>query len=138
MDYARALQLWQNWPLAMLSALVPTLLLLIAIYLRFYVDIPRIQGVPEIPGGSLFAGHLYELGDDHATTLQTWSLKYDWPVFQLRMGCRRAIVINSFAAAREWMVKYQSATKDRPWFYTFHGVISKTSGMLIRPKLFIR
>lgn len=101
----------------------------LTIYLLFfYVDIGKITGIPEIPGGELLAGHLYELGSDHATTAERWSAQYDWPVFQLRMGYRRAVIINSFEAVREWLVKNQSATVDRPWFYTFHGVVSATSG----------
>jgi phenylacetate 2-hydroxylase len=101
----------------------------VVIYLRFfYVDIAKIKGIPEIPGGELLAGHLYALGKDHATTAESWSYKYGWPVFQLRMGNRRAIILNSFEAAREWFVKNQTATLDRPSFYTFHGVVSATSG----------
>jgi phenylacetate 2-hydroxylase len=101
----------------------------IYVYLKwFYVDIPKIAGIPEIPGGELLAGHLYQLGEDHAATAEKWSAQYGWPVFQLRMGMRRAIVVNSFESAKEWFVKNQSATLDRPWFYTFHGVVSATSG----------
>lgn len=100
-----------------------------AIYLKhFYVDLPRIEGLPEIPGGSLLSGHLYLLGNDHASAAEAWSKRYGWPVFQLRLGFRRTIIINSFEAAREWMVKNQTSTLDRPWFYTFHGVLSSTSG----------
>lgn len=95
----------------------------------FYVDIAKIDGIPEIPGGELLAGHLYKLGNDHATTAEAWASKYGWPVFQLRMGRRRAIMLNSFEAARDWIVKNQAATLDRPWFHTFHGVISATSGV---------
>lgn len=103
--------------------------LVLFIYLKFfYVDIPRISNIPEIPNGNLLSGHLYKLGSDHATTAEEWSKNYRWPVFQIRMGRRRAIILNSFDASRDWMVKHQSATLDRPWFYTFHGVISATSG----------
>ncbi|KAL4887537.1 cytochrome P450 [Aspergillus karnatakaensis] len=103
---------------------------LVYLYL-FYIDFAKIQGIPEIPGGDLLAGHLYELGADHATTAEEWSQRYAWPVFQLRMGRRRAVILNSFDAAREWMIKNQSATIDRPWFFTFHGVVSKTSAATI-------
>lgn len=101
----------------------------ILVYLRFfYVDLPPIEGIPEVPNGELLAGHFYKLGSDHATTAETWAQKYGWPVFQVRMGKRRAVILNSFDSAREWTVKNQSATLDRPWFYTFHGIISATSG----------
>jgi hypothetical protein len=120
-----------NWAIGSVVLLPPFLAL--AVYLFFfYVDIRKIDGIPEIPAGELLAGHLYQLGSDHATTAENWSAKYDWPVFQLRMGYRRAVIINSFEAAREWLVKNQSATVDRPWFYTFHGVVSATSGSYMR------
>ncbi|KAE8548284.1 hypothetical protein TMatcc_010154 [Talaromyces marneffei ATCC 18224] len=102
------------------------------IFLRFfYVDFRKIDGIPEIPNGDLLAGHLYQLGDDHATRSETWTNTYGWPIFQLRMGRRWAIMLNSFEAAREWIIKNQSATLDRPWFHTFHGVISATSAATI-------
>lgn len=117
-------------PLAHLTLAIAAAISLISLfYLVFlYVDYEKIKGIPEIPGGTLLAGHLYKLGNDHASTAEAWSAEYGWPVFQIRMGYRRAIVINSFDAAREWLVKNQYATIDRPWFHTFHGVISKTSG----------
>ncbi|KAL2833335.1 cytochrome P450 [Aspergillus cavernicola] len=124
-----------NWPsqgpaTLALIALLTTLLL--AVYISFfYTDIPKIEGIPEIPGGELLAGHLYELGNDHATTAENWAATYGWPVFQLRMGYRRAVILNSFEAAREWLVKNQSATIDRPWLWTFHGIVSKTSAATI-------
>lgn len=121
------------WPCNLVTvSLVATGVLAITIlsYIHYiYVDFPRIIGIPEIPGGELLAGHLYQLGNDHATTAESWSLKLGWPVFQIRMGQRRAVVINSFHAARDWMIKNQSATLDRPSFYTFHKVVSATSGM---------
>ncbi|WQF77251.1 Putative cytochrome P450 [Colletotrichum destructivum] len=117
---------------ALFGLVVVTLSAVLVLCLKFfYVDFSKIKGIPEIPGGRLLAGHLPHLGNDHATTAASWSAKYGWPVFQFRMGRRRAIMINSFESAREWLVKNQSATVDRPWFYTFHGVISKTSAATI-------
>lgn len=46
-----------------------------------YVDVPSIRGLPEIPGGELLAGHLYQLGRDHASTGAEWAKRYGWPVF---------------------------------------------------------
>ncbi len=107
------------------------------VYIRYlYVDIPRIKGIPEIPDGDLLAGHLYQLGQHHALTAEKWSEQFGWPVFQLRMGNRRAIILNSFDSAREWIVKNQTATVDRPTLYTFHGVVSATSGALEEVPIF--
>lgn len=120
------------WPTRFATVTLLTLAtvgIVVLIYLRlFYVDYPNIKGIPEIPGGKLLTGHLCQLGNDHATTAEKWAMQYDWPVFQIRLGRRRAIILNSFEAAQEWMVKNQAATLDRPWFYTFHGVVSATSG----------
>ena len=99
------------------------------IYIRFYyVDFAVIKGIPEIPGGSLLHGHLYQLGQDHATTAEAWAKKYGWPIYQVRLGCRRVIILNGFDIAREWLVTRQACTIDRPLLYTFHGIVSKTSG----------
>lgn len=102
------------------------------IYVRFfYVDFPSIDGLPEIPGAEPLAGHMYRLGEDHASMTEKWALQYNWPVFQIRMGQRRAIVLNSFESARAFMIQNQAATLDRPWFHTFHGVVSATSAATI-------
>jgi phenylacetate 2-hydroxylase len=127
MDHILAYLLHSAFSLAALFAVA--IIILTLLYVQFfYVDIPIIAGISEIPGGDILAGHLYKLGEDHATTAEAWAQKYDWPVFQLRMGYRRAIMINSFEAAREWFVKNQSSTLDRPLFYTYHKVVSSTSG----------
>ena len=47
-------------------------------------DVPKIKGIPEIPGIPLF-GNLLQLGDQHATVAGNWAKKYG-PVFQVRMG----------------------------------------------------
>lgn len=112
--------------LAYLSFMILALAL---IYLRFfYVDCAPIRGIPEVPGGSLLHGHLYMLGQDHATATEKWSRDHGWPIYQIRLGNRRVIFLNGFETAREWLVTRQSNTVDRPSLYTFHNLVSKTSG----------
>jgi phenylacetate 2-hydroxylase len=94
-------------------------------------DIPHIKGIFEIPGALPVSGHLLELGDDHATTCEGWWRQYRAPVFQIRLGNTRAVVVNSFAAAKRMLVGHQSAVIDRPTLYTFHGIISSTQGFTI-------
>ncbi|KAI9739059.1 MAG: hypothetical protein M1834_007271 [Cirrosporium novae-zelandiae] len=102
------------------------------VYLRwFYVDFAKVEGIPEIPGGGLVSGHLYMLGENHAATAEKWSEEHNWPIYQLRMGNRRAIMLNSFDVAKEWIITNQTGTIDRPWMYTFHGVVSSTSAATI-------
>lgn len=57
--------------------------------------------------------------------------RYDWSVFQIRLGNKRAVVFNSFEDCRNILVKHQNAVIDRPTLYTFHGVISSTQGFTI-------
>ncbi|EXJ91444.1 hypothetical protein A1O1_04556 [Capronia coronata CBS 617.96] len=94
----------------------------------FCTDVPRIPGIPEAPGAVPFFGHLKVLGQDHASKLQEWAVKNEWPVFQARLGNRRILVLNTFSAAQDFMVKHASATIDRPLFHTFHSVLSTTQG----------
>lgn len=49
-------------------------------------DVPRIKGLPEIPGIPLL-GNLLQLGVDHARVAQRWARTYG-PVFQTRLGNR--------------------------------------------------
>jgi phenylacetate 2-hydroxylase len=49
-------------------------------------DVPKIKGLPEIPGVPIF-GNLIQLGTDHARVAAKWAAKYG-PVFQTRLGNR--------------------------------------------------
>ncbi|KAI1610581.1 phenylacetate 2-hydroxylase [Exophiala viscosa] len=94
-------------------------------------DVPKIRGLPEAPGAVPFYGHLKALGDDHPTVFEKWGKQFNWPVMQARMGAKRVIVLNSYEAAQDWMVRNASATIDRPLFYTFANVVSTSQGMTI-------
>ncbi|KIW68404.1 hypothetical protein PV04_04355 [Phialophora macrospora] len=94
-------------------------------------DIPKIKGLPEIPGALPILGHLQQLGPDHATVCEGWWRKYGQSVFQIRLGNTRAVVVNSFEDAKRMLIGNQTAVIDRPTLYTFHGVISTTQGFTI-------
>lgn len=49
-------------------------------------DVPKIKGLPEIPGVPLF-GNLLQLGNQHAVVTAKWAKKHG-PVFQVRMGIK--------------------------------------------------
>lgn len=58
---------------------------LVLLYRYFnQTDVPKIKGLPEIPGVPIF-GNLIQLGDNHAKVAGEWAKKYG-PVFQVRMG----------------------------------------------------
>lgn len=109
-------------------------------------DVPKIKGLPEIPGVPLF-GNLLQLGNQHAVVAGKWAKKFG-PVFQVRMGNRvgrayqrykrletdsrqRIIFANSFDSVRQLWIKDQSALISRPTFHTFHSVVSSSQGFTI-------
>jgi phenylacetate 2-hydroxylase len=92
-------------------------------------DLPRIKGIPEIPHAVPFYGHLKFLGSDHPSAFQEFYREDNkCDVVQAKLGNRRILVVNSYEAAQDFFVKNASATIDRPLFYTFHNVVSKTQG----------
>lgn len=92
-------------------------------------DIPKIKGLPEIPGLPI-VGNLYGLGDNQAKKAAEWSKKYG-PVFQVRMGNRRIIFANTFDSVKELWISNQSALISRPKLHTFHSVVSSSEGFTI-------
>jgi phenylacetate 2-hydroxylase len=103
----------------------------LAIAIKYFnlTDVPRIKGIPEVPGIPVF-GNLIALGDKHALSCQKWAKQYG-PVFQVRMGNRRVVVANSFKSVRELWITNQSALISRPTLYTFHTVVSSSQGFTI-------
>ncbi|KAH6646594.1 cytochrome P450 [Truncatella angustata] len=92
-------------------------------------DVPKIQGLPEIPGVPIF-GNLIQLGTDHARVTARWAKKYG-PVFQTRLGTKRIIFVNSYDSVKHFWITHQSALISRPTFHTFHSVVSSSQGFTI-------
>jgi hypothetical protein len=75
--------------LAMASPVVGIAVLAVVYFLIRYLyqtDIPKIKGLPEVPGWPMF-GSLIELGDYHCKVAREWAKQYG-PVFQVRLGNR--------------------------------------------------
>ncbi len=89
-------------------------------------NVPRIKGIPQIPGAVPFAGHLPLLGGRSGkadTTLWTeWHHQHGWPLFQLQYGQERIVVANTYALIREIWVAHASSTISRPvpWTVEHH------------------
>ncbi|KAM0426605.1 hypothetical protein ACHAPT_008299 [Fusarium lateritium] len=92
-------------------------------------DIPKIKGIPEIPGVPIF-GNLIQLGTDHARVAQRWAAKYG-PVFQTRLGNKRVVFVNSYDSVKHFWITHQAALISRPTFHTFHSVVSSSQGFTI-------
>ena len=123
---------WQSAGSGYLFPVSITLVVLLGLYWwALSTVIPKIKGIPEVPGAIPIFGHLLKLGDDHATVCEKWWRQYGQSVFQIKLGNTRAVVVNSFDDARKMLVGHQSAVIDRPTLYTFHGVISSTQGFTI-------
>lgn len=100
-----------------------------AIQIMNRTDIPKIKGLPEIPGYPIF-GNLTQLGENHAKVAQEWAKKYG-PVFQVRMGNRRIVFANTFDSVKNLWITNQSALISRPMLHTFHTVVSSSEGFTI-------
>ncbi|KAF2428873.1 putative cytochrome P450 phenylacetate 2-hydroxylase [Tothia fuscella] len=95
----------------------------------YATDLPKIKGIPEIPGWPLF-GSLIEMGEYHAKVAQKWAEKYG-PVFQVRLGNRRIVFANSFDSVKHFWITHQSALISRPTLHTFHTLVSDSSNFTI-------
>jgi len=71
-----------------LQMLAITVITVVYFLIRYFnrTDVPKIKGLPEIPGVPLF-GNLLQLGNQHAVVTGKWAKKYG-PVFQVRMGIK--------------------------------------------------
>ncbi|PQE30586.1 phenylacetate 2-hydroxylase protein [Rutstroemia sp. NJR-2017a WRK4] len=92
-------------------------------------DTPKIKNIPEIPGYPLF-GSLLEFGASHAKVARRLAEKYG-AVFQVRLGNRRIVFVNTFDAVRHFWITNQSALISRPTLHTFHSVVSTSQGFTI-------
>lgn len=61
-------------------------------------DVPKIKGLPEIPGIPLF-GNLLQLGNQHAVVAGKWAKEFG-PVFQVRMGNRVFAILHHWKCQR--------------------------------------
>lgn len=75
--------------------LVVAVITVVYFLIRYFnrTDIPKIKGIPEIPGVPIF-GNLLQLGDQHATVTGNWAKKFG-PVFQVRMGNKVGVSLSN-------------------------------------------
>lgn len=101
-----------------------------------YVAVTEVQRTQtRIPGfsgpiGLPVIGNLHQIRVNAAEQYRLWSQRYG-PVYQIMLGNVPVIIINSAASAREIFGANSQALSSRPEFYTFHKVVSSTSGTTI-------
>lgn len=95
-----------------------------------YVGPPLIPGIPEMKGYPIL-GCIVQLHLNPALKCMQWSLQNKTPVFQVRFGRKRVIVVNSFEDVTFFWVKSSRANNSRPTSYTFHTIVSLSQGLTI-------
>lgn len=104
--------------------IIAMLLLSIYVYDLFTkpTTIPKIFEIPHYP----VVGNLLQLRNNPAQTLLEWSLVYEQQIYQIRLGNKRVIVVNSFDYVAQLWNKNSCSNNSRPMTYTFHNIVSST------------
>jgi 3-hydroxyphenylacetate 6-hydroxylase len=93
---------------------------------RLSVRVPQFEG----PFGLPVVGNIWQLGRDPPEQYRQWAKKYGG-VYQVQLGSIPVLVVNTAAAAKVIFGENSSAVTSRPEFYTFHKIVSDTSGTTI-------
>jgi 3-hydroxyphenylacetate 6-hydroxylase len=107
-------------PIVLFAVIVVSVLLSEVVRARGRV--PGIDG----PRGLPIVGNLTQLKPDPAEKLRGWAKQYG-SVFQIMIGNEPIVVFNSMEAANDVFIGQGGSLVDRPQFYTFHKVLSKTA-----------
>lgn len=79
----------------------------------------RVSGLPGPRGLPLVGSLPWLWGQVHAEKYRQWAAEYG-DVFQVQLGNRTAVVVNSSSAARSLFLGQREATNSRPLFYVLH------------------
>uniref|UniRef100_A0A060TH59 ARAD1D36190p n=1 Tax=Blastobotrys adeninivorans TaxID=409370 RepID=A0A060TH59_BLAAD len=90
----------------------------------------RIENIPCIAGWPL-VGCLPLLGRTFAFTYLRWAEALNAPVFQMYLGSKIVVVVNSRWAAKKLWIDNMWANASRPCLYTFHKIVSQSQGYTI-------
>ncbi|KAL4981620.1 3-hydroxyphenylacetate 6-hydroxylase [Aspergillus falconensis] len=112
--------------LAIVAFAVPILYIIINEFVRASARIPGFKG----PRGLPLIGNLAQIRENAAEQYRLWSKTYG-PVYQIQLGNIPVLVVNSAGAAKVLFGQNSQALSSRPEFYTFHKIVSNTSGTTI-------
>ncbi|KAJ5833659.1 cytochrome P450 phenylacetate hydroxylase [Penicillium riverlandense] len=110
----------------LVAVVFPLVYAIINEFIRASARIPGLKG----PQGLPIIGNLAQIRKNAAEQYRKWSKKYG-PVYQIQLGNVPIVVVNSAAAAKILWGQNSQALSSRPEFYTFHKIVSSTSGTTI-------
>lgn len=88
--------------------------------------VARVPGLPGPRGLPLVGSLPWLRGEVHAEKYRQWAAIYG-DVFQVQLGNRTAVVVNSASAARSLFLGQREATNSRPLFYVLHQKVQSGS-----------
>ncbi|KAF7595730.1 hypothetical protein BBP40_004861 [Aspergillus hancockii] len=94
--------------------------------IRASARVPGLKG----PRGLPLIGNIAQIRKNAAEQYRIWSKTYG-PVYQVQLGNIPVVVVNSAATAKALFGQNAQALSSRPEFYTFHKIVSNTSGTTI-------
>lgn len=90
-------------------------------------QIPGIFSVPEYP----IFGNILQVWNNPALVFINWSQKFKISIFQIRLGNRRIVVVNSYEDIKNLWEKHSTANNSRPITFTFHDIVSISQGLTV-------
>lgn len=109
--------------------------------LLFWVILDKVLGIgtprviPSLPSmendGWPIVGNLLHLLENPSLVLMNWSKRTGNDIFQIRLGIRRVVVVNSFKDSKVLANRYACSTNSRPILYVFHNLVSATQGFTV-------
>ncbi|KAI1382926.1 cytochrome P450 [Hypoxylon trugodes] len=86
----------------------------------------RVPGLPGPRGLPLMGSLPWLWGKVHAEQYRSWAAQYG-DVFQVQLGNRTVVIVNSAASARALFLGQREATNSRPLFYVLHQKVQSGS-----------
>ncbi|AOA63578.1 Phenylacetate 2-hydroxylase [Komagataella phaffii CBS 7435] len=86
----------------------------------------EIKNIPSIPGLPFFGNTFDTLSNPHLK-YQEWCQRYGYDIFQVRIGTKRIVIVNSYDSIQKLWTENCSSNNSRPVLYTFHKVLSKNA-----------
>ncbi|KAH8649811.1 cytochrome P450 76A2 [Xylariales sp. PMI_506] len=95
-------------------------------FIRANVRISGLKG----PRGWPLVGNIWDIRHNASERYRQWAKQFG-PVYQVQLGNIPVVVVNSAKAAKIIFGQNSQALASRPEFYTFHKLVSDTSGTTI-------